>query len=121
MEELKIESNEIKDSNFQKLTAIKDLIEENYKEEKNSDFYARKMGLSSKRLNEIVKKASGCTITQMIHNRLILEAKREMVSQNKTIQNISYELGFENPSYFSRFFKKHENISPKEYSQKLLK
>jgi AraC family transcriptional regulator, transcriptional activator of pobA len=57
----------------------------------------------------------------MIHTRLVLEAKREMVSQNKTIQAISEELGFENPSYFSRFFKKYENLSPKEYSKKLLK
>ncbi len=121
MEELKIESSEIKDSNFKKLTILKNLIEENYKVEKSSDFYARKMELSSKRLNEIIKKVSGYTITQMIHNRLILEAKREMVSQDKTIQDIAYALGFENPSYFSRFFKKYENISPKEYSAKLLK
>jgi AraC family transcriptional regulator, transcriptional activator of pobA len=121
MEELKIESNKILDINFQKLTTLKNLIEENYKKEKNSDFYARKMQLSSKRLNEIVKKVSGYTITQMIHTRLVLEAKREMVSQNKTIQAISEELGFENPSYFSRFFKKYENLTPKEYSKKLLK
>lgn len=121
MEELKPESKKLIDSNFQKLILLKNLIEENYKEIKNADFYAREMGFSIKRLNEIVKKVSGFTITQLIHQRLILEAKREMVSQNKTVQSISYELGFENPSYFSKFFKRYEKISPKEYSLKMLK
>ena len=119
MEDLKQDSTESIDSNFQKLTKLKNLIEENYKEIKNSDFYAREMELSTKRLNEIIKKVSGYTITQMIHHRLILEAKREMISKEKSIQTISYELGFENPSYFSRFFKKYEKISPKEYSLKM--
>lgn len=121
IEELKIESSEIIDSNFQKLNILRNLIEENYKYEKSSDFYARKMELSSKRLNEIIKNISGFTITQLIHNRLILESKREMVSQCKTIQIISQELGFENPSYFTRFFKRYENITPKEYSKQMLK
>lgn len=118
MEELKPESQQKLDSNFQKLMTLKNLIEENYKEQKNADFYSRKMDLSTKRLNEIVKKISGFTITQMIHQRLILEAKREIVTRNKTIQTIAHELGFENPSYFARFFKKYEKLSPKEYLSK---
>lgn len=121
MEELKTESNHKIDVGFKKLTLLRNLIEINYKENRTAEFYAKQMQLSSKRLNEIVKKVSGFTITQMLHNRLILEAKREMVSQEKTIQEISIELGFENPSYFSKFFKKHEKLTPKEYSSKILK
>lgn len=121
MDELKIDSNQKIDTGFQKLTILKSLIEENYKEKKIAEFYAKEMQLSSKRLNEIVKKVSGFTITQMIHNRLLLEAKREMVSQDKTIQEIADALGFENPSYFSKFFKKYEKLTPKEYSSKMLK
>jgi AraC family transcriptional activator of pobA len=115
MEELKPESNQVIDSNFQKLITLKNFIEENYKKEKNAEFYSRKMDLSTKRLNEIVKKVSGFTITDLIHQRLMLEAKREIVTRNKTIQDIAYELGFETPSYFARFFKKYEKLSPKEY------
>lgn len=118
MEELKVESTHKIDNNFKKLSLLRNLIEENYKEIKYSEFYAKELGLSSKRLNEIVKKVSGFTITQMIHSRLILEAKREMASEDKTIQEIAYELGFENPSYFSKFFKKYENLTPKEYIKK---
>jgi AraC-like DNA-binding protein len=57
----------------------------------------------------------------MIHKRLILEAKREMVSQSKTIQAISDELGFENASYFARFFKKHEGVSPTVFMEQMFK
>lgn len=121
MDDLKIESTHKIDTSFKKLNLLRNLIEEHYKEKNSAEFYAKKMELSSKRLNEIVKKVSGITITQMLHNRLILEAKREMVSQDKTIQEISVELGFENPSYFSKFFKKHEKLTPKEYSNKMLK
>ena len=97
--------------NCQRLVNLGKVIEEHYKEERSVEFYARKVELSAKRLNEISKETSGQTVTQMIHKRLILESKREMVSQSKTIQNISDELGFENASYFARFFKKHEGVS----------
>jgi len=121
MEELKIDSSQIIDPKFTKLDKLRNLIEENFKQIKDVEFYSRKMDLSSKRLNEIIKKISGITVTSMIHQRVILEAKRQMVSQDKTIQTIAYELGFNNPSYFSRFFKKYENMTPKEYSIKMLK
>ena len=96
-------------------------IENNFREEKNVAFYARKLDLSSKRLNEIVKSITGETVTQTIHHRLVLQAKREIVSGMKNIQTISDELGFENPSYFARFFKKHEGITPTEFASKLFK
>ena len=119
--ELEVDSSKELDSSYQKLHTLRNLIEENYKEEKNSEYYARAMELSSKRLNEIVKKVSGYTVTQLIHNRLLLEAKREMVSQVKTIYQISIDLGFNNPSYFARFFKKYEGVSPKDYSKQMFK
>jgi len=96
-------------------------IENHFREEKNVAFYARKLDLSSKRLNEIVKSITGETVTQTIQHRLVLQAKREIVSGVKNIQTISGELGFENPSYFARFFKKHEGLTPTEFSAQLFK
>ena len=107
--------------NCQRLVELGKVIEEHYKEERNVEFYARKLELSAKRLNEISKETSGQTVTQLIHKRLILESKREMVSQSKTIQTISDELGFENASYFARFFKKHEGVSPTVFMRELFK
>lgn len=105
----------------QRLVALRKEIEKYYKEEKSVEFYARKIELSSKRLNEIAKELTGETVTQILHHRILLEAKREIVSRTKTMQSISDELGFENPSYFARFFKKNEGVSPTEFSNQLFK
>ena len=107
--------------NCQRLVELGKVIEQHYKEQKSVEFYARELELSAKRLNEITKETSGQTVTQMLHKRLLLEAKREMISQNKTIQTISDELSFENASYFARFFKKHEGLSPTEFIQQMFK
>ena len=107
--------------NCQRLVTLETVIEQHYKEQKSVEFYARKLELSAKRLNEIAKETSGQTVTQMLHKRLLLEAKREIISQNKTIQTISDELGFENASYFARFFKKQEGVSPTEFIAQLFK
>lgn len=121
MIKLKSQSSQRPNLNYQRLVDIKKIIELHYKEEKNVEFYARKMELSAKHLNEISKKTTGKTVTQLIHHRLILEAKREMVVGTKTIQTISDELGFESASYFARFFKKQESMSPTEFSKQLFK
>ena len=121
MARLKSESLGEMGLNCQRLIELGKVIEQHYKEQKSVEFYARKLELSAKRLNEITKETSGQTVTQMLHKRLLLEAKREMISQNKTIQTISDELGFENASYFARFFKKHEGISPTEFIAQMFK
>jgi len=120
MVKLKFSNVEEMGINCQRLVTVRQLIEKHYKKERSVDFYARKMQLSNKRLNEIVREVSGFTITQIIHHRLLLEAKREIVSQSKIVTVISDELGFENPSYFARFFKKHEGLSPSAFSKKIL-
>ncbi|HFU75845.1 MAG TPA: AraC family transcriptional regulator [Arcobacter sp.] len=121
MKNLKPQGNDKIDLSCQRLVEARKQIEKYYKSERNVEFYARKMELSSKRLNEIFKEVLGQTVTQVLHHRLLLEAKRELVSQSKTIQNISDELGFENPSYFSRFFKKNEGVSPTEFLKQMFK
>ena len=121
MSALKLKHNETLDFNCQRLVAVRKLIEKHYKQERHVEFYARKMGLSAKRINEISRELSGQTITQLIHRRLLLEAKREIISPSKTIHSISDELGFENPSYFTRFFKKHEGITPTAFLKQMFK
>lgn len=121
MSALKLEHNETLGFNCQRLVDVRKFIELHYKDERHVEFYARKMDLSAKRLNEISRELSGQTITQLIHRRLLLEVKREIISQTKTLHSISDELGFENPSYFARFFKKHEGISPSTFLKQVFK
>jgi len=121
MSSLRVGSSESMGIDCQRLVEFRKYVEAHFKEERSAEFYARKMQLSAKRLNEICKALSGQTITKILHSRLLLEAKREIISQSKTLQVISDELGFENASYFARFFKKHEGISPSQFAKQMFK
>jgi AraC-like DNA-binding protein len=93
------------------------LLESNFQSVTNIDFYAGKLGLSSKRLNQILKEKLHKTGTQIIHDRIILEAKRKIIHSEITIKEISYELGFSDRPYFSRFFKKQTGQTPEEFQK----
>ena len=90
-------------------------IEQFYRKEKKVNFYAKKLDLSTKHLNELTKSTLGITVSRLIQNRIILEAKREIILDEYTIYQIAYNLGYNDPAYFSRFFKKETGISPKAY------
>ncbi|MBU1668422.1 helix-turn-helix domain-containing protein [bacterium] len=94
------------------------LIEKYYKAEKYVDFYASKLELTPKRLNELSKNTLGFTVSQLIKNRIILEAKREIYFNTLSMNEIAYALGYNDPAYFSRFFKKETGFSPKAYQNK---
>lgn len=93
------------------------LLEENYQLERNADFYAGKSGLSAKRLNQILKDKLDKTGTQLIHDRIILEAKRQIIHSENTLKEIAYNLNFTDRSYFSRFFKKQTGLSPEDFQK----
>lgn len=96
------------------------LLEENYQLERNAAYYADKSGISAKRLNQILKEKLDKTVMQLIHDRIILEAKRQIIHSENTLKEIAYALGFTDRPYFSRFFKKQTGQSPEEF-QKLAK
>jgi AraC-like DNA-binding protein len=93
------------------------LLESNYLQVRNTDFYAGKLGISSKRLNQILKDKLGKTGTQLIHDRIILESKRLIIHSESTIKEIAYDLGFSDRPYFSRFFKKQTGQTPDEFQK----
>jgi AraC family transcriptional activator of pobA len=94
-------------------------IENHYRKQRNADFYAAQLSISAKRLNEITREFFGKTISQMINDRLILEAKREMGNVEKPIKEISYALGFSEPAYFTRFFGKHTGCAPQDFRKRI--
>ncbi|MDB5154596.1 MAG: AraC family transcriptional regulator [Mucilaginibacter sp.] len=93
------------------------LLESNYLQVRNTDFYAGKLGISSKRLNQILKDKLDKTGTQLIHDRIILESKRLIIHSESTIKEIAYDLGFSDRPYFSRFFKKQTGQTPDEFQK----
>ena len=93
------------------------LLESHYLEERDTGFYAEQLGISAKRLNQILKEKLDKTGLQLIHDRLILEAKRQIIHSENTIKEISFNLRFKDRSYFSRFFKQHSGMTPQEFQE----
>ena len=79
---------------------------------------ARKLGTTEAKLNEQSKLHAGRTAQNVIYGLIASEAKRLLTYQNLTVKEVAYQLGFNDPFYFSNFFKKHTNHSPKSYQAK---
>ncbi|WP_109299775.1 helix-turn-helix domain-containing protein [Aquimarina sp. AU474] len=94
---------------------LKDLIEENYKTKHSPKDYAEELHISAKALAKIAKTYFNKTLTTLISERIIIEAKRELYLTNKSIREIGLELGYDDEFYFSRFFKKNTDVSPSRY------
>ena len=89
----------------QRMSLLFELLERNFRKERHAAFYASALGITPKRLNEILHEKFDLTLTRILHMRLILEAKREIAYGRKNFKEISFELGFSDQAYFSRFFK----------------
>ena len=88
------------------------LLENNFTRLHQVADYADLLSITPSHLNESCKKASGQTASELIHNRIILEAKRLLLHSDLSAKEIGYFLHFEDPSYFSRFFKKKTGMQP---------
>lgn len=93
------------------------LLEENFQIHHDVGFYARQGHLTPRRLSTIVKRCTGRTAKQLILERVILESKRLLTHSNASIKEISYALGFKDPSYFSKVFKNVTGMSPNQFKQ----
>lgn len=81
--------------------------------------YADMLNLSNYQLNTITKQTLGKTASQLINEQIILESKRYLLASSNQINQIAYHLGYEDVSYFIRFFKKHTGYSPEAFRKKL--
>ena len=107
------------DVNQKRVYAFFMLLENHYQEVRNIEFYAEQLGISAKRLNQILKENLDKTGMQLIHDRVILEAKRNIIHSERTIKEIAYHLNFSDRPYFSRFFKKQTGQTPEEFQKEV--
>ncbi len=91
------------------------LIDDHYIVEHSPQFYATRFGISASRLNQISTKHLRRTVTQLAHDRLVLEARRDLGVTDKDVQAIGHRLGFDDPSYFTRFFRRETGQTPLEF------
>jgi AraC-like DNA-binding protein len=95
------------------------LLEKNYASRKMVADYAQDLSVTPNYLNETVKKASGYPASYHIQQRIILEAKRKATHVRKSMKEIAYDLGFDDISHFSKYFKKVSGVSFSEFKKEL--
>lgn len=93
---------------------MKTLLDQNYSNVHTVQGYADMMGVSSRSLNECVRTNAGCSPLELINKRIMLEAKRMLVHTNMSIKEVSRTLGFEDASYFVKFFRRCDGRTPSE-------
>jgi AraC family transcriptional activator of pobA len=103
-----------------KVRTILNLVEQHYRQEKEVSFYAKTLNLSVRRTNEIMVENTGLTVKQLIINRTITEAKRSVGFSTHSFKEIAYELGFQDPAYFSKFFKQKTGCTPEEFKKNII-
>ncbi|GGZ75531.1 AraC family transcriptional regulator [Algibacter mikhailovii] len=96
------------------------LVEAHFKTEHSVSFYAEKLFKSPKTLSNTFAKLNTSPL-HIIHERIVLEAKRLLIYTEKTAKEIAYDVGFEDASHLSRLFKKHTNLSPSDFKKQLKK
>lgn len=106
--------------NYDVFNSFLNLLESNYKKEHSVGFYTSRMHISSRKLSDICKEILGKTTSQIIEERRIIEAKRLLLYSKFNAQQIAYELGFQDHSYFTKVFKRHTQKTPLRYRQKHL-
>ena len=87
-------------------------LEQHYKELHTVQEYAHLLKTQARNLNGVARKFAGKSALEIIQDRIVLEAKRKLYHETKSIKELGYELGFEDPAYFTRFFKKNVGITP---------
>jgi AraC family transcriptional activator of pobA len=94
------------------LQNLKDAIEENFKKKHSASDYAGMLNISTKALAKLSKTHFNKTLTDLIAERIVIEAKRELYLTNKPVKEIAFGLGYDDEYYFSRFFKLNADVSP---------
>ena len=97
------------------------LLEKNYKKHWSLEYYSRQLNVSQTLLSKKIRQKLGKSFVKTANEFIILEAKRRLFNTQKTVKEISYSLGFDDPAYFHRFFKKHSGLTPLEFRIKAAK
>lgn len=97
------------------LRNFRNVLEENFREKHSAGDYAEILNISSNALAKLVKAHFNKTLTEIITERIIIEAKRELYMTSKAVKEIAMNLGYSDEFYFSRVFKANTEISPQLY------
>ncbi len=94
---------------------LRDLIEADFRTSRRLADYAAKLGMTADRLNEHCKRATGVTAAHLLRQRVLTEAKRQLLFTDLSASEIAYELGFADPTHLSRFFRRYTGLTPSAF------
>lgn len=103
------------DRGGQHLSGFLQLLEQQFRKHCSIDGYATRLGISAAHLNALCRRFCQQSALQIINQRVLLEAKRCLIYTNMTVSQVADTLGFSDPAYFSRFFKRHTGLPPREF------
>lgn len=91
------------------------LLEQHVRQQQRLRFYAQKLGVTADHLSRVCRATTGTSALDLLHERLMLEARRLLAYTPNPVSAVAFELGFDDPAYFSRFFSKLAGQSPSAY------
>jgi len=115
----RLKDNSVKNYDKQVLIDFYQLLEIHYTENVGVQYYIEKLGTTEKKLSSATKKHTGLSPLQVIHNRILLEAKRLLLFEETSHKEIAYQLGFDSPASFSTFIKSKTGLAPLQLTKHL--
>ncbi|MCL4640381.1 MULTISPECIES: helix-turn-helix domain-containing protein [Olivibacter] len=97
------------------LLDLRKLIQKHYRDAHGINFYLNMLHVPAKTLNRICRKATGKTVHELFEDKLLTEAKMALLSTSNSVKEIAFDLGFNDPAYFGRFFKRVTGFTPLKY------
>ena len=91
------------------------LVESDFAAHASLEDYAHKLDIGAAHLNALCRQVTGHSALELIHARLMLEAKRMLIYTSTAVREVSDALGFNDPAYFTRFFKQRSGLSPRDF------
>ena len=106
-----------KDADLDYVMLFKDLLENQFRKQKLVNNYAEQLHVTEKRLNQATSKVLDKSPKQIIDERIMLEAKRLLAHTNESVKEIGFELAFDEPTNFIKYFRKHHHSTPVEFRE----
>ena len=107
----------VKDRSSEYFDKLMALLSDHYRDQRNVEFYAERMHVSSKHLSRVIRSYTGKSVHQWIDEFVALEIKNLLKYSNMSIQQISLALNFPNPSFMGQYFKRITGMTPGEYKR----
>lgn len=108
------------DRDYDLLARYRSLLEEHFRTERSLTFYAGQLAVTQARLNAACKTRAGKTASDLLYERIVIEAKRYLLYTESSVAQVAHLTGFEDPAYFNRFFTQRVGLSPGAFRKQAL-